>query len=115
MDFEVQMLRMHQEREAVIRIRARINAANAQDDEKEELDPNSSWDGPNVQLGSSDRTGRQPAPAFVENYVKLEPDAQNMGRYLRTFLYQQVGGFGSRIHFREADLPLLDGMLVTIY
>ncbi|KDN35213.1 hypothetical protein RSAG8_11788, partial [Rhizoctonia solani AG-8 WAC10335] len=118
-DFEIQMLHMHQEREAVIRIRARVDAATAQNDSDEgkHIDAASSWEGPNVQLGSRDRNGRQPAPVFIQNHIQNDASnlSQNMERHLRTFLYQQVGGFGSRIHFREIDLPLLDGMLVSIY
>ncbi|KAH7333033.1 hypothetical protein B0J17DRAFT_721875 [Rhizoctonia solani] len=34
---------------------------------------------------------------------------------LRTFVYQHVGGFERRSRPREVDLPLLDGMLVTVY
>ncbi|KAG8747367.1 hypothetical protein FRC11_012406, partial [Ceratobasidium sp. 423] len=82
MNFEIQMLRMHQEREAIIRIQAQIDAASAHNDGGGE----SSWDGPNVQLGSSDRKGRQPAPVFVNNRTGIDPGAQNMELRLRTFL-----------------------------
>ncbi|KAB5587904.1 hypothetical protein CTheo_8654 [Ceratobasidium theobromae] len=111
MDFEVQMLRMHQEREAIIRIRARINAANLQNEDNEPVST-LSWDGPNVQLGSPNRSGRQPAPEFVHNQMQTDPAAQDMERVLREFLYYEIGGFGNRIRPREVDLPQLDGMLV---
>ncbi|KDN42568.1 hypothetical protein RSAG8_06711, partial [Rhizoctonia solani AG-8 WAC10335] len=114
-DFEIQMLRMHQEREIIIRIRARIDASKTQDRKMHDLDSTSSWDGPAVQLGSSDRNGRQSAPVFVKNYLKIDRAAHKMGLNLRTFLYQEIGGFGNRIHFREMDLPLLDGMLISVF
>jgi hypothetical protein len=59
------MLRMHQEREAVIRVRARINSERSQDRKAEDLDPNSSWDCQSVQLGAPDCNGRHAADLFV--------------------------------------------------
>ncbi|KAG9100964.1 hypothetical protein FS749_011472 [Ceratobasidium sp. UAMH 11750] len=113
-NFEIQMLRMYQEREAIMRIRACVDAAakHGNEDESDSADP---WEGPRVQLGSSDRNGRQLATTFIQQHVQSDPDAQKMERNLRTFLYQQVGGFGNRIHFRESDLPTLKGMLVSVY
>ena len=107
------MLRMHQEREAVIRIRARIDSTKKQDQKGDDLDSTSSWNGPSVQLGAPDRSRQQPAPSFIQNRVQIDPALHKMALHLRTFLYQQVRGFGNRTHFREADLPRLDGMLVS--
>ncbi|CAE6460610.1 unnamed protein product, partial [Rhizoctonia solani] len=83
-DFEIQMLRMHQEREAVIRIRSRINSAKLQDQKGDDLDPTSSWDGPSVQLGAPDRSGRQPAPSFIQSRVQLDPEAKKMALHLQS-------------------------------
>ncbi|KAB5587645.1 hypothetical protein CTheo_8916 [Ceratobasidium theobromae] len=108
------MLRMHQEREAIMRIRARIDAAS---DTDEDLSPDNhtSWKGPRVQFGSPDRNGKILATKFVHQHIQIDPGAQEMELHLRTFLYQCVGGFGSRKHFRKKDLPLLDGMVVSVY
>lgn len=114
------MLKMYQEREAIIRIRARIDAqvsqAGSLQGDELDADETSPWDGPRVQLGSSDRLGRRLATEFIAQYMKTDPSARQMARDLRTFLYQRVDGFarGDRNVFRERDLPLLDGMLVGI-
>ncbi|KAG8734828.1 hypothetical protein FRC10_011393 [Ceratobasidium sp. 414] len=113
-NFEIQMLRMYQEREAIMRIRARVDAAAKQEEHDEPVLENP-WDGPRIRFGSYDRSGRQLATAFVRQRMECDSSAHNMQQYLRTFLYQQVGGFGHRIHFRQSDLPLLDGMLVSVY
>lgn len=109
------MLNMYQEREAIMRIRARIDAA-VRADEEIEPDAPATWDGPHVQLGSPDRNGQRLATDFVSQPMQHDSSAQQMARKLRTFLYQQVEGFQSvaRVHFRESHLPLLDGMLVSI-
>ncbi|KAG9125007.1 hypothetical protein FRC07_009351 [Ceratobasidium sp. 392] len=113
-DFEIQMLRMYQEREAIMRICARVDAA-AKHDEQGEENSESDWDGPRVHFGSRDRQGKQLATALVQKQVQRNPNAQHMARILRTFLYQTIGGFGNRIHFRESDLPSLEGMTVSTY
>ncbi|KEP46313.1 hypothetical protein V565_206070 [Rhizoctonia solani 123E] len=113
-DFENQMLRMHQEREAIIHIRVQIDSAGAV---SEEIEPELSelWDGPNVQFGAPDRHGRQLAGSFTHACRQQDTCYQKMPLHLRTFLYQRVGGFGNKTHFRESDLPHLDGMVVSIY
>ncbi|KAG9098331.1 hypothetical protein FS749_004060 [Ceratobasidium sp. UAMH 11750] len=114
-DFDVQLIHRYQEHEAIMRIRARVDAAAKQDDPQEDSDSENAWDGPRIHFGSYDFSGRQRATTFVRQYTESNPEAKNMERYLRTFLYQEVGGFGNRIHFRQADLPLLDGMQVSIF
>ncbi|KAG8734944.1 hypothetical protein FRC10_011167 [Ceratobasidium sp. 414] len=113
-DFEIQMLRMYQEREAIMRIRAQVDLA-VNHDEDDEHDVDDPWSGPRVHFGSSDRKGRQEATEFARMLSQHDPAARNVARFLRTFLYQRVGGFGSLIHFRESDLPLLDGMMVSVF
>ncbi|CAE6440234.1 unnamed protein product [Rhizoctonia solani] len=113
-DFENQMLRMHQEREAIIHIRVQIDSAGAV---SEEIEPELSelWDGPNVQFGAPDRHGRQLAGSFTHACRQQDTCYQKMPLHLRTFLYQRVGGFGNKTHFRESDLPHLDGMVVSVF
>src|SRR5947209_6519438 len=74
------------------------------------------WDGPRVQLGAPDRQfKRHLATQFVDQHAESDPGAQRMGRDLRTVLYQRVDGSKSnRNNFRERDLPVLDGMLVSL-
>ncbi|KAF8603005.1 hypothetical protein BDV93DRAFT_556926 [Ceratobasidium sp. AG-I] len=112
LNFEVQMLRMYQERESIMRIRASVDMADVLEDEEAE---ESAWSGPRVHLGSPDREGRRLATRFVSHHSSIDPGAGQMERHLRTFLYQKVGGFGNRVHFRQSDLPLLDGMLVSVF
>ncbi|KAG9094666.1 hypothetical protein FS749_012061 [Ceratobasidium sp. UAMH 11750] len=114
MNFEIQMLRMYQEREAIMRIRARIDAAAKSNDEPED-NVATAWNGPRVYFGSSDRNGRQLAAEFVQRQMDRNASARNMARYLRIFLYQRIGGYGTRVNFRESDLPHLDGMLVSTF
>ncbi|KAG8743316.1 hypothetical protein FRC10_012195, partial [Ceratobasidium sp. 414] len=114
MNFEIQMLRMYQEREAIMRIRARVDATAKSSDEPED-DAASTWNGPRVYFGSPGRNGRQLAAEFVQRQMEHDPNARNMARYLRTFLYQRIGGYGTRINFRESNLPHLDGMLVSTF
>lgn len=105
------MLRMYQEREAIMRIRASVDLADSLDEDAEEKQ----WDGPRVHFGSPDRQGRQFATNFVREQGLIDPGARQMGLHLRTFLYQKVRGYGNRTHFRESDLPLLHGMIVRIH
>jgi hypothetical protein len=104
---------MHQEREAIIHIRVQINSAGTHN-EGIEADLPESWDGPNVHFGAPDRHGRQLAGSFVHTCRQQNTCYQQMPLHLRTFLYQRVGGFGNKTHFRESDLPHLDGMVVSI-
>ncbi|KAG9124969.1 hypothetical protein FRC07_009515 [Ceratobasidium sp. 392] len=113
-EFEIQMLRMYRERKAIMRICARVDAA-AKRDKQDEENLESAWDGPCVCLGSRDRQGKQLATALVQQQVQRNPNTQHMARVLCTFLYQTIGGFGNQIHFRESDLPSLEGMTVSTY
>ncbi|QRV96205.1 hypothetical protein RhiJN_24223 [Ceratobasidium sp. AG-Ba] len=113
-NFEIELLRMYQERETIMRIRARVDSANKRDDE-DDKSSNNAWDGPRISLGAPDRRGRRLATAFVDQMNHAHPDAQGILRALQVFIYQKIGGFGNRIHFRLSDLPSLDSMLVYPY
>ncbi|KAG9092882.1 hypothetical protein FRC06_011750 [Ceratobasidium sp. 370] len=115
MNFKIQMLHMYQEREAIMMcIRARVDATAKSSDEPED-DVVTAWNGPRVYFGSPDRNGHQLAGEFVQRQMEQNANASNMARDLRIFLYQQIGGYGTCINFRESDLPHLDGMLVSTF
>lgn len=106
-----QMLRIYQERELLIRIRARINQQNSI--ETEEIDDDSS----NHTLERVDFSkphAKKLTSTFVEERLASDPGAKHFVRELRTFLYQEVGEFGGAFHFRERDLPRLEGTVVRI-
>ncbi|QRV91941.1 hypothetical protein RhiJN_19959 [Ceratobasidium sp. AG-Ba] len=108
-NFEVQMLNMYREREAILRIRVRVDARAEGDDDNADDETLKSWDGPRVQFGSPDRAGRELATDFVLNYSRNDPaNAKNIEQTLRTFIYQHIEGFQRVFHFRQSDLPRLD-------
>ncbi|KAG9119885.1 hypothetical protein FRC07_004877, partial [Ceratobasidium sp. 392] len=111
--FKEQMLRTYQERELLIRIRARIDQQN------------STSDGDSLQQGEMDSSdgriefNRHPikklTTTFARELIKSDPEAKHFIRELRTFLYEEVGGFGTAFHFRAQALPHLDGTTVALH
>lgn len=51
---------------------------------------------------------------FAHEYIASDPGAKHLLRELRTFLYEEVRGFGNAFHFRERNPPRLDGTYVSI-
>lgn len=106
------MLRIYQERELLFRVRARIDQQNSAEDEETTsiapLDDQSN----RIELGG--HPVNKLTYTFAKERIAVDPDARYFIRELRTFLYEEVGNLGSAFHFREKDLPRLDGTQVRI-
>ncbi|QRV90390.1 hypothetical protein RhiJN_18408 [Ceratobasidium sp. AG-Ba] len=111
--FQDQMLRTYQERELLIRIRARIDQQNAIDDgEFEHIgDENSRLD--RVELGGL--CTKMLTSTYAQERIACDSGAQHFVRELRTFLYQEARGFANTVHFRERSLPSLEGTTVSLH
>lgn len=107
------MLRIYQERELLIRIRARITQQNATEDfdttGSTALDEQSN----RIELGG--HPIRKLTSTFAQETVASDPGARHFVRELRTFLYEEVRGFSAAFHFRAKDLPRLDGTQVSLF
>ncbi|KAG8692390.1 hypothetical protein FRC08_009814 [Ceratobasidium sp. 394] len=105
--YQVQMLRIYQERELLIRIRALIDQQNA----IEEHEPRQAADTSEMvdRIEFERRPSKKLTSTFARELIASDPGAKHFVRELRTFLYQEVGGFGNAFHFRERALPHIDG------
>ncbi|KAG8693167.1 hypothetical protein FRC08_009289 [Ceratobasidium sp. 394] len=110
--YKEQMLRIYQERELLIRIRARIDQQNSSEDH--ETRPVVSKTDPADRIEFGQHPVKKLTSRFAREQVTSDPGAKFFIRDLRTFLYQEVGGFGAQFHFRERNLPRLDGTTVSI-
>lgn len=107
------MLRIYQERELLIRIRARINQQNST--ETEETSDSSTADDSSERVDFVRHHAKKLTSNFAQERVASDPGAKHFIRELRTFLYEEVGGFGNAFHFRERNLPRLDGTVVCLF
>ncbi|KAG9081342.1 hypothetical protein FRC07_014527, partial [Ceratobasidium sp. 392] len=110
--FKEQMLRTYQERELLIRIRARINQQNATDDDNSQA---ADLENSENRIEFSRHPRKKLTLTFAREQIKSDPGAKHFVRELRTFLYEEVGGFGTAFHFRAQALPHLDGTTVAIH
>ncbi|KAG8742492.1 hypothetical protein FRC10_001388 [Ceratobasidium sp. 414] len=111
--YKDQMLRIYQERELLIRIRARIDQQNATEDHESSQPVGSSESFSRIEFGQ--HPVKKLTSTFAREQIESDPGAKYFVRELRTFLYQEVGGFGAAFHFRERALPHLDGTTVAIH
>ncbi|KAG8696436.1 hypothetical protein FRC08_007148 [Ceratobasidium sp. 394] len=111
--YKDQMLRIYQERELLIRIRARIEQQNATEDQESYQLVSGSESFNRIEFGQ--HPVKKLTSTFAREQVASDPGAKYFVRELRTFLYQEVGGFGTAFHFRERALPHLDGTTVAIH
>ncbi|KAG8714224.1 hypothetical protein FRC08_012222 [Ceratobasidium sp. 394] len=111
--YKDQMLRIYQERELLIRIRARIDQQNATEDQESYQSAGGSESFNRIEFGQ--HPIKKLTSTFAREQIVSDPGAKYFVRELRTFLYQEVGGFGTAFHFRERALPHLDGTTVAIH
>lgn len=106
------MLRIYQERELLLRIRARIDQQNSTEDNETTEDFIADDPSDHVEFGKS--YSKQLTSTFAQDRLAVDPGARHFIRELRTFLYEEADGFGGGFHFRERDLPRLDGTVVRL-
>ncbi|QRW13306.1 hypothetical protein RhiLY_12305 [Ceratobasidium sp. AG-Ba] len=111
--FQDQMLRTYQERELLIRVRARIDQQNAVDDGESGHIGDETSRADRVELGGH-RT-KMLTSTYAHERIACDPGARHFVRELRTFLYQEAGRFGNTFHFRERALPSLEGTTVSLH
>jgi hypothetical protein len=105
------MLRIYQERELLIRIRARIDQQNSTtESEKHQSLDNSDA---SKRIDFDQHPVKKLTSTFTRELILVDPEAKFFMRELRIFVYQEVGGFGDTFHFRERVLPRLDGTVVS--
>lgn len=113
------MLRTYQEREQIVRIRARIDHAlktiGALEDQAKSSDHGN--DHIDLEKGRIDLGGhliKLLTSTFALNKAAHDPQARLFLRNLSTFLHQEEVEVSRNIfHFCERDLPRLDGTMVT--
>ncbi|KAG9086597.1 hypothetical protein FS749_003534 [Ceratobasidium sp. UAMH 11750] len=111
--YKEQMLRTYQERELMIRIRALMDQQNSTDNHDSYRPvPSKS---PTDRIEFDRHPIKMLTSTFVRERFSSDPEAKHFVRDLRTFLYQEVGGFGNSFHFRAQMLPHLDGTSVAIH
>ena len=107
------MLRIYQERELLIRMRTRINQQNS--NEVDETSEDIITDNPSDRIDFGRYHSKKLTSTFAQERLASDPGANHFVRELRTFLYEEVDGFGGAFHFRERDLPRLDGTVARSF
>ncbi|KAG9082381.1 hypothetical protein FRC07_014226 [Ceratobasidium sp. 392] len=112
--YREQMLRIYQERELLIRIRAWINQRNATE-EHEKQQPTTDAGATTNRIEFEQRPVKKLTSTLMRELIASDAGAKAIVRELRTFLYEEVRGFGEAFHFRASALPRLDGTIALVH